>query len=48
MPVQLPDDTVESRLPAETVENVDFPDSASEVSKRLNLLGKLIVPPSPR
>ena len=33
---------------AETTENPDIPESISEVSKRLNLLGKLIIPPAPR
>ena len=40
-----------STEPAETLEpdatgNLDLPDNASEVAKRLNLLGKLIIPPA--
>lgn len=33
---------------AETTENMDILENASEVSMRLNLLGKLIIPPDPR
>lgn len=38
---------IESSL-AETTEQADFPEGISEVSKRLSLLGKLIIPPDPR
>lgn len=34
--------------PAETNEQADLPEGVSEVSKRLSLLGKLIIPPDPR
>jgi hypothetical protein len=34
--------------PAETGEQADLPEGVSEVSKRLSLLGKLIIPPDPR
>lgn len=41
------EDPIESS-PAETTEQADFPEGVSEVSKRLSLLGKLIIPPDPR
>lgn len=41
------EETIESTT-AETSENPDIPESISEVSKRLSLLGKLIIPPDPR
>lgn len=34
--------------PAETTEQADLPEGVSEVSKRLSLLGKLIIPPEQR
>lgn len=34
--------------PAETTEQADLPEGVSEVSKRLSLLGKLIIPPDQR
>lgn len=34
--------------PAETTEQADLAEGVSEVSKRLSLLGKLIIPPDPR
>lgn len=41
------DETVESTAGDET-ENAELPENASEVAKRINLLGKLIIPPAPR
>jgi len=32
----------------ESMESLDLSDNASEVAKRLSLLGKLIIPPAPR
>lgn len=38
-----------TELPAaDSVEKPDLPESTSEVSMRINLLGKLIIPPAPR
>ena len=31
----------------DTTEQTDLPEDSSEVSKRLSLLGKLIIPPTP-
>jgi hypothetical protein len=33
---------------ADEAENAEPPENASEVAKRISLLGKLIIPPAPR